>query len=56
MSRLHIGIPGTLAALVFLGWAVGWIVFDLHNGPYHLLVAVAAFLMLVQVVRRIAAH
>lgn len=54
-TRLHFGIPGVLGALIFVAWAFGWMFLDLRDGPYHILAAVGAFLMLVQVVRRIAA-
>jgi hypothetical protein len=55
-TRLHFGIPGVLGALIFVAWFVGWIFLDLRDGPYHILAAVGAFLMLVQVVRRVAAN
>lgn len=54
-TRLHFGIPGVLGALIFIAWFVGWVLFDLRDGPYHVLAAVGAFLMLAQVVRRVAA-
>lgn len=55
-TRLHFGIPGVLGALIFVAWFVGWIFLDLRDGPYHILAAVGAFLMLVQVVRRVATN
>lgn len=54
-TRLHFGIPGVLGALIFIAWFVGWVLFDLRDGPYHILAGVGAFLMLAQVVRRVAA-
>jgi hypothetical protein len=50
----RIGILGFLGLIVFIGWAIGWIVFGLHEGYYHVLLAVAAALMIAQGVRRVA--
>jgi hypothetical protein len=54
-TRLHFGIPGVLGALIVVAWFIGWVFLDLRDGPYHVLVAIGAFLMLAQVVRRVAA-
>jgi hypothetical protein len=55
-TRLHLGVPGVLGALIVVAWFVGWVFLDLRDGPYHLLAGIGAFLMLFQVVRRVAAH
>jgi hypothetical protein len=50
----RIGILGFLGLIIFIAWAIGWIVFGLHEGLYHLWLAVAAVLMIAQGVRRVA--
>jgi hypothetical protein len=55
-TRLHLGVPGVLGALIVVAWFFGWVFLDLRDGPYHLLAGIGAFLMLFQVVRRVAAH
>lgn len=48
------GVPGLLGLILLLVWAIGWIVFGLHEFPWHLLVPVGIALSLAQVVRRVA--
>ena len=56
MAHLHFGLPGWLGALVLVVWAIGWIFFERRDGLYHLMVPIGAVLILIQVVRRIAAR
>ena len=50
----RIGVLGVLGLIIFIGWAIGWLVFGLHEGLYHLLLPIAAALMIAQGVRRVA--
>lgn len=50
----RIGVLGFLGLIVFVAWAIGWLVFGLHEGHYHVWLAVAAALMIAQGVRRVA--
>lgn len=50
----RIGVLGFLGIIVFIAWAVGWIVFGFHEGHYHLWFVVAVVLMVAQGVRRVA--
>jgi hypothetical protein len=50
----RIGVLGFLGSIVFIAWAIGWIVFGFHEGLYHLWFAVAVVLMIAQGVRRVA--
>lgn len=50
----RIGVLGFLGLIIFVAWAIGWIGFGLHEGHYHLLLPLAAVLMIAQGVRRIA--
>ncbi len=54
LTRQTLGIPGLLGALLLLVWLVGFVVFKAH-GVFHVLVPVAAVLILAQGVRRVAA-
>ena len=55
MLRERFGILGLLAALLIAVWAVGFIVFGLHDGAFHLLFPVGVALAVAQCVRRVAA-
>jgi hypothetical protein len=55
LSRTTLGLPGLIGVLCLAAWLVGWTVFGLHAGPFHLLVPLGVFLILVQVVRRVDA-
>ena len=50
----RIGVLGFLGIIVFVGWAIGWIFFNLHDWHYHLLFLAAVVLMIAQGVTRIA--
>ena len=50
----RIGILGIVGVIVFLIWFVGWVVFGLHDGVWHLLFPVSVVLMVAQGVRRVA--
>ena len=50
----RIGVLGFLGLIVFVAWAIGWLVFGFHEGLYHLWFAVAVVLMIAQGVRRVA--
>jgi hypothetical protein len=50
----RIGVLGFLGIIVFVGWAIGWIFFNLHEGHYHLLFLAAVVLMIAQGVTRVA--
>jgi len=55
MTRQTVGVPGALGALVFLVWAIGWLVLGWDDGEFHILLPVAIVLMMVQFGRRIVA-
>jgi hypothetical protein len=50
----RIGVLGLLGIIVFVAWAIGWIFFNFHEGPYHLLFLAAVVLMIAQGVTRVA--
>ena len=50
----RIGVLGILGFLIFAAWFIGWVVFDLHEGLYHVLFPIAVVLMVAQGVRRVA--
>lgn len=54
-ARARFGILGTLGALLFVVWFVGWVLFGLHDGYWHALVPISAAMMIIQGVRRVAA-
>lgn len=55
LSRSTFGLPGIVGVLLLAVWLVGWAVLGVHRGPFHLLVPVGLFLILVQAVRRVNA-
>ncbi len=52
LTRQTLGIFGLLGALLLLAWVVGFLVLGMH-GVFHLLVPIAALLILFQGVRRV---
>jgi hypothetical protein len=48
-----VGIPGLVGAVLLLVWAFGFLVLGMHGTLYHLLVPVAALLIVVQGVRKV---
>lgn len=55
MLLQRFGIPGILAALLLAIWAIGFIVFGVHDGLFHLLFLAGVVLGVAQWVRRVAA-
>lgn len=53
LTRQTLGIPGLLGALLLVAWVVGFFVLGIHGPLFHVLVPVAAFLILMQGVRRV---
>lgn len=53
--RHNIGLLGLLGGLLLIGWTIGFVVFGMHDGWYHVLVPVGLVLVLVQAVRRVDA-
>lgn len=53
LTRQTMGLPGLLGTILLLAWAVGFLVLGMH-GVFHLLVPVAALLIIVQGVRRVS--
>jgi hypothetical protein len=52
LTRHTLGIPGLLGAILLAVWAVGFLVLGVH-GLFHVLVPIAAVLILAQGVRRV---
>ena len=55
LTRRTLGSPGFLGAALLLAWAFCFIVLGLHGTRFHLLVPLAALLILAQGIRRVAA-
>jgi hypothetical protein len=55
LTRSTLGVPGLIGAVLLLAWLVGWAVFGVHAGLFHLLVPAGLFLILLQGVRRVNA-
>ena len=55
LSRITLGVPGLVGALLLLAWVVGWALLGMHRGPFHLLVPAGLLLVLFQAVRRVNA-
>ena len=53
LTRQTLGLPGLLGAILLIAWAFGFIVLGMHGALYHLLVPVAALLILAQGIRRL---
>jgi len=53
LTRQTLGIPGLLGAIVLIAWAFGFVVLGMHGPLYHLMVPIAALLILGQGIRRI---
>ena len=49
------GILGLLGALLIVVWVVGFVVFGLHDGLFHLLLPAGIVCLIVQYVRKLAA-
>ena len=52
ITRQTLGVPGLLGAILLLAWLFGFLIFGMH-GLFHVLVPVAALLIIVQGVRRV---
>lgn len=55
MLLQRFGIPGLLSALLIAIWIVGFVVFGVHDGTFHLLFLAGVVLGIAQWVRRVAA-
>lgn len=55
LTRQTLGIPGLLGAIVLLAWAFCFLVLGIHGAMFHLLVPLAALLIIVQGVMRVNA-
>ena len=53
IGRHSIGILGLLGMVLVAVWLVGFVVFGLHDGLFHLLLPVGALCLIVQYVRRL---
>jgi hypothetical protein len=56
MSRHSIGVLGALGGFILLFWLVGWLLFGLRDGAYHLLFPIGVVLLVAQVVLRVASN
>lgn len=54
LSKATAGVAGLLGAIVLVVWAVGFLLFGVHAGGWHLLVPVGLVLVIGQGVRRVA--
>ena len=53
ITRASFGILAPLGAIVLLVWAVGFVLFGMHAGYWHLLVPAGILLVLIQGIIRI---
>jgi len=53
LTRRTLGIPGLLGAIVLLAWAFCFFVLGVHGTLFHLLVPLAALLIITQGVLRL---